>query len=82
MLQYAPGCILPGEPKVELRLKNRITAQAEDKSWGELRAFALFEDDSKEEAFKLYKSQVADKYGNTKIDDDAIATVSRLVSTT
>jgi hypothetical protein len=79
LTQNAPGCIWSGEPKVQLQLKYGVTAQAEDKSWGEEKKIDLFKDDSKEEVFKLYKSQKADRDGRIKIDGDAIATVSSLV---
>jgi hypothetical protein len=35
LAQNAPGCMWSGEPKVQLQLKYGVTAQAEDKSWGE-----------------------------------------------
>jgi hypothetical protein len=79
MRQYAPGCVWSGDAEVALRMENGITAQAEDKSWGEREAFRLFKADIKEEVFKLYKAQEADIYGKTKIDGDAIATVSKSV---
>jgi hypothetical protein len=77
--QYAPGCLVSGEPGVYLLLKNGLTAQAEDKSWGEQKMFSLFKDDSKEEVFKLYKSQKGNGDDELKIDGDAIANVSKVV---
>jgi hypothetical protein len=79
LTQNAPGCIWSGEPKVQLQLKYGVTAQAEDKSWGEEKKIDLFKDDSKEESFKLYKAQKADADGKTKTDGDAIATVSKSI---
>jgi hypothetical protein len=77
--KYAPGCLDSGEAEVYLLPFNGLTAQAEDKSWGEQRKFSLFKDDSKEEVFKLYKSQNGDGDVKFKIDGDAIANVSKVV---
>jgi hypothetical protein len=77
--EIASGCKEFGKPGIFLTLAKGATAQAEDKSWGEQSFFSFFGNDSKEqEVFKLYKSQNPDRDGKTKIDGDAIATVSSL----
>jgi hypothetical protein len=71
-----PGCHAPGPAAVWLRVTYGAAVQAEDGSWGEQPKFKFFEDDSKEETFKLYKSDQQYKKAG-----DVIATVSQDLQT-